>query len=56
MMKEYDNPNEITVKKLIEILKGMDPEAVVISGREKNIRIYPGRENKAGGRNIIMIC
>ena len=54
--KEYDNPEEVTVKKLIEILEGMDPEAVVISGREKNIRVYPGRESKKGGRNIVLLC
>ncbi len=54
--KEYDNPEEITVKKLVEMLEYMDPEAIVISGREKNIRIYPGRENKEGGRNIVLLC
>lgn len=55
-LKEYDNPEEVTVKKLIEILEGMDPEAVVISSREKNIRVYPGRENKEDGRNILLLC
>ena len=54
--KEYDNPEEVTVKKLIEILEGMDPEAVVISGREKNIRVYPGKESKEGSRNIVLLC
>ena len=55
-LKEYDNPEEVTVKKLIEILEGMDPEAVVISGREKNIRVYPGKENKEDGKNIVLLC
>ena len=44
------------MKKLIEILEGMDPEAVVISGREKNIRVYPGKESKENGRNIVLLC
>ena len=34
----------------------LDPEAVVISGREKNIRVYPGKESKEGGRNIVLLC
>lgn len=50
------DPEEVTVKKLIEILEGMDPEAVVISGREKNIRVYPGKESKENGRNIVLLC
>ena len=55
-MKEWENPNEVTVEKLIEILKTLDQSAVVLNGKEKNIRIYPGRENKQGGRAIVMLC
>lgn len=55
-VKEYDNPEEVTVKKLIEILEGMDPEAVVISGSEKNIRVYPGKESEGKRRNIVLLC
>jgi VRR-NUC domain. len=55
-LKEYDNPKEVTVEKLIEILEAMDPKAIVISGREKNIKVYPGRETKEGGRNVVILC
>ena len=47
---------EVTVAGLIEILKGMDQKAIVISGNEKNIKVYPGRESKEGGRNIVLLC
>ncbi len=30
----------------------MDPKAVVISGREKNIRVYPGKESEGARRNM----
>lgn len=55
-LTEYDQPEEITVAGLIEILKGMDQKAIVISGREKNIKVYPGKESKDGGRNIVLLC
>lgn len=55
-MKEYKNVNEITVEQLIDILEKQDKAAVVINGNNENIRIYPGRENKTGGKSIIMIC
>lgn len=53
---EWENAEEVTAAKLIEILQGLDPETVVISGIEKNIRVYPGRENTQNGRRIVMIC
>lgn len=53
---EHDKPDEVTVAGLIEILKGMDQNAIVINGREKNIRIYLEKECKDSGRNIVMIC
>lgn len=55
-MEEYNNPNEITVGQLIEILQGCKQEAVVINRKEENIKIYPGREAKPGDREVIMIC
>ncbi len=54
-LPEYNKSEEVTVAKLIEILKSMDQKAVVISGREKNIKIYPGKECK-NGRNIVLLC
>jgi len=53
--KEYEAP-ETTVEQLIGILQGLDPKAIVIGDREKNIRVYPGKENKKGGRNIVLLC
>lgn len=55
-LPEYDQTERITVARLIEILKGMDQKAIVISGREKNIKVYPGKESKDGGRNIVLLC
>lgn len=53
---EYKNLNEITIGELIEILCKQNRGAIVLNGDSENIRIYPGRENKPGGRDIIMIC
>jgi hypothetical protein len=55
-MEEWKNPNEMTVEELIAILQEEDPKAIVINGNEENIRIYPGKENKAGGRPVLLIC
>ena len=55
-LPEYEKKEEVTVAGLIEILKGMDQKAIVISGSEKNIKVYPGRESKEGGRNIVLLC
>ena len=53
--QEQENTKEVTAGSLIEILKEFDPETVVIGGNETNIRVYPGRENKPGGRGVIML-
>ena len=55
-LPEYEKKEEVTVAGLIEILKGMDQKAIVISGSEKNIKVYPSRESKEGGRNIVLLC
>jgi hypothetical protein len=55
-MEEWKNQSEVTVKELIEVLCRQDENAIVHNGNEENIRIYPGNENKEGGRNVIMIC
>ncbi len=54
-MKERSNPREVTVKDLIETLKTLDQDSVVINGKEENIRAYPGKENKENGRKIVML-
>jgi hypothetical protein len=53
---EYKNPDEVTVGELLEVLCRQDKKAIVHNGYEENIRIYPGSENKPGGRKILMIC
>lgn len=55
-LSEYEKKKEVTVAELIEILKGLNQKAIVISGNERNIKIYPGKENKEGGRNIVLLC
>lgn len=52
---EYKNPHEITVEELIDILSRQNKNAIVLNRYEQNISLYPGRENKPGGRNILMI-
>lgn len=54
--KDWENKEKITAKELIEILGKFEPETVMINGDEKNIRLYPGRENKKYGKTVIMIC
>lgn len=53
---EYKNPYEVTVGDLIEMLCLQDHNAIVENGYAENIKIYPGHENKPGGRKILMIC
>lgn len=53
---EYINQDEITVETLIDILCKQDKNALVLNGYEENIKVYPGRENRPGGRNIVMMC
>lgn len=55
-MNEWKNENEITIKDLVEILQTLDQSAIVKNGKENNIRIYPGRENKSGGKAMVMLC
>lgn len=55
-MREHVNKNEVTVGELIEILNEQDENAIVVNRDGKNIKVYPGGENKQGGRKIIMIC
>ncbi len=53
---EYKNQNEVTVDEMIDILCRQDKNAIVINRYEENIKVYPGRENKPGGRKVLMIC
>lgn len=54
-MEEYKNQNKVTVAQLIEILQEYNQGAVVINGKEENIRIYAGREARPDGDEVIMI-
>ena len=54
-MKEYKNPNEIKVSQLIEILKECDSDAIVINGKDENIKIYPGMRIK-DKKQVVKIC
>lgn len=54
--EEYKNLNELTVGDLIEVLCRQDKNAIVENRYEENIKVYPGRENKPGGRKVLMIC
>jgi len=55
-MARYINPNQVTIADLIEMLQTLDPESIVINDRDQNINVYPGRENKPGGRPIVKLC
>lgn len=55
-MKEWKNPNEVTVEDLIQTLETLDKKAIVLNKNGENIRIYPGRENKKGGQPVVMLC
>lgn len=55
-MKKRKKRDEITVKELIDILGTLEPDAIVINGYEKKVRVYPGKENKKNGRPVVMIC
>lgn len=54
-LPEYENKNAVTVKELIRILSDLPPNAKVINGKERNIRIYPGRDT-TNGKEVVMIC
>ena len=54
-LSEYENKNEVTVKELIRILSDLPPNAKVINGKERNIRIYPGRDTTSG-EEVVMMC
>lgn len=55
-MKEYEAEPR-TVKEIIDILSSLkNQDAIVYNGKEKPIKIYPGMENKKGGKPIVMIC
>ncbi len=53
---EYKNPDKVTVEVLIDVLCRQDKDAIILNGNEENIRVYPGSENKPGGRKVLMIC
>ncbi|MBA4698499.1 MAG: hypothetical protein H2212_03615 [Ruminococcus sp.] len=55
-MEEWKNPNQVTVSDLIHTLQKLKPESIVLNGQEENIRVYPGKENKPGGKEIVMLC
>jgi hypothetical protein len=54
--EEYQNQVEVTIDNLIDRLCQYDKNAIVINRYDENIKVYPGRENKPGGRKVLMIC
>ena len=55
-MEEWKNPNQVTIADLIQTLRALNQESIVLNGHEENIRVYPGRENKPGGKPVVILC
>lgn len=53
---EYQNKDEVTIDNLIDVLCRYDKNAIVINRYDENIKVYPGKENRPGGRKVLMIC